>query len=80
MRRLHLVFLLDQVPGVLLRQHLAQIGDIGLGLLRREFAPGDLLAAYAVLPRTVMTYWAQTLGDLVSAARPSSRIGEGSGL
>lgn len=52
----------------------------GAGTVEVPIALRDLLAAYAVLPRTVMTYWAQTLGDLVSAARPSSRIGEGSGL
>ena len=48
----------------------------GAGTVEVPIAPGDLLAAYAVLPRTVMTYWAQTLGDLVSAALPSPRIGE----
>ena len=31
------------LPGILLREHAAEIGDIGIGLLRRKFAPRDLL-------------------------------------
>ena len=32
----------ELVPGILLRENLAQIADIGLRLLRRKFLPGDL--------------------------------------
>src|SRR5262249_18745781 len=31
------------LPGILLREHGAQIGDVRVGLLLRQFAPGDLL-------------------------------------
>jgi hypothetical protein len=38
-----LVFVLELAPGVLLRQHAAQVGDVGLRLLRRKLCAGDLL-------------------------------------